>query len=156
MLICLLCLSQDDTAGYSSGDNNCEEINGSARQLRSSSLTRDRPSYASSEKFTSPMTVSPPNCFCSSTFYLITWVWRDIYSNFFFDLPKQYISQPQQNFSIHFSKYTFVASLLKQLGANISFHTHINQCTHIHILSLSHMYILDTHTCMYFVSMKYR
>ena len=102
MLICLLCLSQDDTAGYSSGDNNCEEINGSARQLRSSSLTRDRPSYASSEKFTSPMTVSPPNCFCSSTFYLITWVWRDIYSNFFFDLPKQYISQPQQNFSKQF------------------------------------------------------
>ena len=62
MLICLLCLSQDDTAGYSSGDNNCEEITGSARQLRSSSLTRDRPSYASSKKFTSPMTVSPPNC----------------------------------------------------------------------------------------------
>ncbi|XP_051245938.1 uncharacterized protein LOC127357645 [Dicentrarchus labrax] len=104
----------DDIAGCSSGENNCEEITGSARQLRSSSLTRDRPSYASSENFTSPMTVSPPNCFCNSTIYLITWGWRDIYTNFFFDLPKQYISQLQQHFSMNYSKYTFVASLLKQ------------------------------------------
>ncbi|KAL7381851.1 hypothetical protein ABVT39_012311 [Epinephelus coioides] len=43
----------DDITGYSSEDNICEENTASARQLRSSSLTRDRHSHASSDGFTS-------------------------------------------------------------------------------------------------------
>lgn len=40
------CLPMDDITSYSSEENNCEENTGSARQLPSS-LTQDRPSYAS-------------------------------------------------------------------------------------------------------------
>ncbi|XP_049446682.1 putative protein TPRXL [Epinephelus fuscoguttatus] len=50
----------DDITGYSSEDNICEENAGSARQLRSSSLTGNRHSHASSDGFTSRMTASPP------------------------------------------------------------------------------------------------
>ncbi|XP_061584191.1 G2/M phase-specific E3 ubiquitin-protein ligase-like [Cololabis saira] len=56
------CLSKDDIVGDSSEDNMCEENPGSTRQLRSSSLTRDRHEYASSDSFTSPTSASPPNC----------------------------------------------------------------------------------------------
>ncbi|CAK6975947.1 uncharacterized protein LOC117814439 isoform X4, partial [Scomber scombrus] len=47
----------DDITGYSS-----EENTGSARQLRSSSVIRDRHSFESTDGFTSRMTASPPTC----------------------------------------------------------------------------------------------
>lgn len=58
----LLCLFKDDITGHSSEDDICEGNTGSARQLRSSSLTRDRHSYASSDGLTSQTTASPPTC----------------------------------------------------------------------------------------------